>query len=179
MNLLLIAPGCQDASGKSKDAWSAASITTRLSTSVDRLAMLTSVTQPLAEASAVHNSCHQSSVGPADVADSCVHMQAYAMTEASHQMSSNPLPVNGQRKPGSVGKAQGSIAIAILSLNSNILDKANAIGEVAVRGPSVMSGYLNRKEATEEAFQGQSQPDSRQTELTAATKKRTFADGHL
>ena len=78
------------------------------------------------------------------------------MTEASHQMCSNPLPAHGQHKPGSVGKAQGSIAVAILDDDSHVLNKANAIGEVAIRGPSIMSGYLNRKEATEEAFQGQS-----------------------
>ena len=41
----------------------------------------------------------------------CVCMQAYAMTEASHQMTSNPLPKHGERKPGTVGKAQGSVKV--------------------------------------------------------------------
>lgn len=35
--------------------------------------------------------------------------QAFAMTENSHQVSSNPLPHRGARKAGSVGKAQGSV----------------------------------------------------------------------
>lgn len=37
--------------------------------------------------------------------------QAYAMTEASHQMTSNPLPKNGAHRPGSVGKPQGSVQV--------------------------------------------------------------------
>ena len=36
-------------------------------------------------------------------------IQAYAMTEASHQMTSNPLPKNGPHKPGTVGIPQGSV----------------------------------------------------------------------
>jgi hypothetical protein len=41
------------------------------------------------------------------------HMQAYAMTEASHQMTSNPLPKYGSHKPGTVGKAQGSVKVRL------------------------------------------------------------------
>ena len=37
--------------------------------------------------------------------------QAYAMTEASHQMTSNPLPHRGPHKPGTVGRAQGSVKV--------------------------------------------------------------------
>ena len=42
-------------------------------------------------------------------------LQAYAMTEASHQMTSNPLPKNGPHKAGTVGRAQGSVKVAILN----------------------------------------------------------------
>jgi acyl-CoA synthetase (AMP-forming)/AMP-acid ligase II len=41
-------------------------------------------------------------------------LQAYAMTEASHQMTSNPLPKHGAHKPGTVGKAQGSVKVRAL-----------------------------------------------------------------
>ena len=41
-------------------------------------------------------------------------MQAYAMTEAAHQMTSNPLPKNGPHKAGTVGRPQGSVRLAIL-----------------------------------------------------------------
>ena len=40
-----------------------------------------------------------------------MHLQAYAMTEASHQMTSNPLPKHGPHKPGTVGRAQGSVQV--------------------------------------------------------------------
>jgi oxalate---CoA ligase len=78
-------------------------------------------------------------------------LEAYGMTEASHQMSSNPMPP-GVRRPGSVGVPTGTeIAIA---------DKAGSFvpdgspGEVVIRGPGVMSGYVNNPVATAEAFFG-------------------------
>ncbi|KAI4127278.1 MAG: hypothetical protein LQ338_003282 [Usnochroma carphineum] len=66
-------------------------------------------------------------------------IEAYAMTEAAHQMTSNPLPP-ATRKPGSVGIAQG--------VNLEITDEAGKplrrgeIGEVCVKGENVTSGYL-------------------------------------
>jgi hypothetical protein len=36
------------------------------------------------------------------------------MSEASHQMTSNPLPKHGARKPGSVGRAQGTVSVVVL-----------------------------------------------------------------
>ncbi len=41
-------------------------------------------------------------------------LEAYAMTEASHQMCSNPLPKRGPHKAGTVGTAQGGVTVAIL-----------------------------------------------------------------
>ena len=41
------------------------------------------------------------------------------MSEASHQMTSNPLPKHGPRKPGSVGRAQGSVQVAVLDENNH------------------------------------------------------------
>lgn len=38
-------------------------------------------------------------------------LEAYAMTEAAHQMTSNPLPKHAPRKPGSVGRPQGSVQV--------------------------------------------------------------------
>ncbi len=40
-------------------------------------------------------------------------LQAYAMTEASHQMTSNPLPKHGPHKAGTVGRAQGSVKVLL------------------------------------------------------------------
>ena len=45
-------------------------------------------------------------------------LEAYAMSEASHQMTSNPLPKHGPRKLGSVGRAQGSVQVTVLDGNN-------------------------------------------------------------
>ena len=66
-------------------------------------------------------------------------VEAYGMTEAAHQMASNPLPP-GERRAGSVGRATGT--------EVTIMDD----GEVAVRGPGVVDGYRNNPEANAVAF---------------------------
>lgn len=78
-------------------------------------------------------------------------LEAYAMTEASHQMTSNPLPHRGQRKPSSVGKATG-IELAILDENG-VAQPPGYTGEVCIRGINVTKGYQNNPEANETAFQ--------------------------
>ena len=70
------------------------------------------------------------------------------MTEAAHQMASNPLPP-GQRKIGSVGPAAGP-EVSIMDEAGNFLTSSE-IGEVVIRGSNVMSGYGN-SEANGEAF---------------------------
>lgn len=74
-------------------------------------------------------------------------LEAYAMTEASHQMTSNPLPEYGESKPGSVGLGQG---VEVVILN----DKGAPVeeGEVCIRGLNVTKGYLNNPQANAEAF---------------------------
>jgi acyl-CoA synthetase (AMP-forming)/AMP-acid ligase II len=76
-------------------------------------------------------------------------LEAYAMTEAAHQMTSNPLPP-ASRKPGSVGRGAG-VDVAIMDDAGNLL-AAGQPGEVVVRGPNVMSGYHNNPEANATAF---------------------------
>jgi acyl-CoA synthetase (AMP-forming)/AMP-acid ligase II len=66
-------------------------------------------------------------------------LEAYAMTEAAHQMTSNPLPP-AARKPGSVGIAQG-LELQIMDDEGNSLPQGK-IGEVCVLGSNVTSGYL-------------------------------------
>jgi acyl-CoA synthetase (AMP-forming)/AMP-acid ligase II len=78
-------------------------------------------------------------------------LEAYGMTEASHQMSSNPLPP-AARLPGSVGVATGT-DIAIADRAGNLVPDGTP-GEVVIRGPGVMSGYVNNPAATAEAFFG-------------------------
>jgi acyl-CoA synthetase (AMP-forming)/AMP-acid ligase II len=76
-------------------------------------------------------------------------IEAYGMTEAAHQMASNPLPP-GERKPGSVGMAAGP-EVAIMDENADLLP-AGSIGEVVVRGDNVTKGYHNNTEANSAAF---------------------------
>lgn len=76
-------------------------------------------------------------------------IEAYGMTEASHQMASNPLPPQ-KRKPSSVGMPTG-LEIAIMDDLGNLL-KATEIGEVVIKGKNVTQGYLNNPEANEKSF---------------------------
>lgn len=78
-------------------------------------------------------------------------IEAYGMTEAAHQMASNPLPP-GARKPGSVGLPTGP-EVAILDDAGQVL-KAGQPGEVAIKGENVMRGYERNPEANARAFTG-------------------------
>lgn len=76
-------------------------------------------------------------------------IEAYGMTEAAHQMASNPLPP-GERRPGSVGRAAGP-DIAIMD-DAGTLLPPGAAGEVVIRGPNVTRGYENNPAANAAAF---------------------------
>jgi acyl-CoA synthetase (AMP-forming)/AMP-acid ligase II len=76
-------------------------------------------------------------------------IEAYGMTEAAHQMASNPLPP-APRYPGSVGIAAGP-DIAIMDEAGSLLP-AEALGEVVIRGRNVTAGYEANPEANAKAF---------------------------
>ncbi len=76
-------------------------------------------------------------------------IEAYGMTEATHQMASNPLPP-AVRKPGTVGIAAGP-EIAIMGESGALLARG-ATGEIVIRGPNVTAGYENNPKANAEAF---------------------------
>jgi acyl-CoA synthetase (AMP-forming)/AMP-acid ligase II len=76
-------------------------------------------------------------------------LEAYGMTEASHQMASNPLPPR-ERKPGSVGVPSG-VEIRIVDRDGRDVG-AGGSGEVAISGPGVTAGYLNNPDANAESF---------------------------
>lgn len=76
-------------------------------------------------------------------------IEAYAMTEAAHQMTSNPLPP-AKRLPGSVGFGQG-VEVSILDPDGSEVPQGSE-GEICVRGQSVTDGYLDNPEATAVAF---------------------------
>jgi acyl-CoA synthetase (AMP-forming)/AMP-acid ligase II len=76
-------------------------------------------------------------------------IEAYGMTEASHQMASNPLPPR-VRKAGTVGRAAGP-AIAVLDGDGQPLP-SQVRGEVAIKGPNVTTGYVRNPVANAAAF---------------------------
>jgi acyl-CoA synthetase (AMP-forming)/AMP-acid ligase II len=77
-------------------------------------------------------------------------LEAYGMTEAAHQMSSNPLPPRAH-KPGSVGPNTGTTQIAIMDGSGNLLP-AGERGEVVIRGANVIKGYENNPDANATSF---------------------------
>jgi acyl-CoA synthetase (AMP-forming)/AMP-acid ligase II len=76
-------------------------------------------------------------------------IEAYGMTEAAHQMASNPLPPRA-RKAGSVGPAAGP-EVAVMDEAGRLLGP-DGLGEVVIRGPNVTPGYEANPEANARAF---------------------------
>lgn len=79
----------------------------------------------------------------------CPVLEAYGMTEAAHQMASNPLPP-GQRKPGSVGQGTG-VQVAVMDDAGTLLPTGTQ-GEVVIKGANVTRGYHNNPEANTLSF---------------------------
>ena len=80
-------------------------------------------------------------------------IESYGMTEACHQMASNPLPP-AVRKPGTVGLAAGP-EVAIMAEDGSLLPRGTDLehtGEIVIRGPNVTAGYEGNPKANAEAF---------------------------
>ncbi|RYH12101.1 acyl--CoA ligase [Tropicimonas sp. IMCC6043] len=75
-------------------------------------------------------------------------IEAYGMTEAAHQMCSNPLPPEAQ-KPGAVGRAAGPEVRIADEADDRLVD---GIGEVVISGPNVTPGYEANPEANAKSF---------------------------
>ena len=76
-------------------------------------------------------------------------IEAYGMTEAAHQMASNPLPP-AERKPGSVGLPAGP-EMAVMDDDGKLLPPGET-GEIVIRGVNVTAGYANNPEANATSF---------------------------
>jgi oxalate---CoA ligase len=76
-------------------------------------------------------------------------IESYGMTEATHQMTSSPLPP-ARRIPGSVGLAAGP-QVAIMDEQGQLLG-SDQVGEVVIRGDNVTAGYENNPQANAQAF---------------------------
>lgn len=78
-------------------------------------------------------------------------VEAYGMTEATHQMASNPLPP-GARKPGTVGPSGGPEIRVVDETGTTV--PVGSPGEIVIRGPNVMTAYENNPKANADAFYG-------------------------
>ena len=76
-------------------------------------------------------------------------IEAYGMTEAAHQIASNPLPP-GERQARSVGRATGT-SVAVMDEAQRLLP-AGATGEIVIRGDNVTAGYASPRGANANAF---------------------------
>jgi len=81
-------------------------------------------------------------------------IEAYGMTEATHQMASNPLPP-ALRKPGTVGLAAGPEIAIMDSASGALLPRGSGVantGEIVIRGANVTAGYENNPQANADGF---------------------------
>jgi acyl-CoA synthetase (AMP-forming)/AMP-acid ligase II len=76
-------------------------------------------------------------------------VEAYGMTEAAHQMSSNPLPP-ADRLPGSVGPGTG-VGVGIMDEVGKMVSTGER-GEVVIQGENVTLGYEDNPDANALAF---------------------------
>lgn len=76
-------------------------------------------------------------------------IESYGMSEAAHQMASNPLPP-AKRKPGSVGRPAGP-EMAIMDEQGSLLC-SNETGEIVIRGSNVTAGYIGNPNANAAAY---------------------------
>jgi len=79
----------------------------------------------------------------------CPAIEAYGMTEAAHQIASNPLPPR-EHKAGSVGLAAGP-EIAIMNNDSKLVSQGTT-GEIVIRGENITNGYTSNPQANRENF---------------------------
>ncbi|MFJ9174020.1 class I adenylate-forming enzyme family protein [Streptomyces sp. NPDC102360] len=78
-------------------------------------------------------------------------IEGYGLTEGTCASATTPL--DGPRKPGTVGVAMPGQRIAIMGPGGELVP-AGERGEIVIQGPTVMRGYLNRPEETERTLAG-------------------------
>ena len=115
-----------------------------------------------------------SSLPPQETVFGCPVIESYGMTEASHQMASNPLPP-APRKPGTVGIAAGP-EIRLMDADGKFVGPGEA-GEIVIRGPNVTAGYENNPKANAENFPPD--PDGGSRWFRTGDEGRFDADGYL
>jgi malonyl-CoA/methylmalonyl-CoA synthetase len=76
-------------------------------------------------------------------------VERYGMTET---LMNTSVRADGDRRPGAVGVPLPGVEVRLVDDAGQTLDDVGAIGEIQVRGPNLFTEYLNRPDATAEAF---------------------------
>lgn len=76
-------------------------------------------------------------------------LERYGMTEIGMALSN---PLNGNRKPGTVGKALPRVQVRLRSEDGIIIESQDTPGEVLIKGPNLFREYWKNTEATRSAF---------------------------
>jgi len=82
---------------------------------------------------------------------SCPVVQGYGMTEASPVTHLSPT-INAPVKPGSIGQVVPNTEVRIVDLVTAADLGPGHSGELLIRGPQIMRGYLNRPQDTAESI---------------------------
>jgi len=83
----------------------------------------------------------------------CVVLEGYGLSETSPVVAVNPI--EGARKPSSVGLPLPATVIDIVSLDEPEKPlPVGEIGEICISGPQVMAGYANRAQENVRVFRG-------------------------
>ncbi|MEU0877398.1 acyl-CoA synthetase [Lentzea sp. NPDC005914] len=76
-------------------------------------------------------------------------VERYGMTET---LMNTSVRADGDRRPGAVGVPLPGVEARLVGDDGAVLEETGAVGEIQVRGPNLFTEYLNRPDATAEAF---------------------------
>jgi malonyl-CoA/methylmalonyl-CoA synthetase len=78
-------------------------------------------------------------------------VERYGMTET---LMNCAVRADGDRRPGTVGPPVDGVELRLVDEEGAVVDASDGetVGEIQVRGPNLFLGYLNRPDATDEAF---------------------------
>jgi len=75
-------------------------------------------------------------------------LERYGMTEIGMALSN---PLNGEKRPGSVGQALPKVEVCLMEDNK-VITEENIPGEVMIKGPQVFLEYWNQERTTKDSF---------------------------
>lgn len=77
-----------------------------------------------------------------------VLLERYGMTEIGMALSN---PLNGEKRPGSVGQALPKVEVCLMEDNK-VITEENIPGEIMIKGPQVFLEYWNQERTTQNSF---------------------------